>query len=331
MGKLNQFEREEIIRLLMQGKSQSSVAKMFEVSQPAIRKLWIKFKSTGTVVDMLRSGRPTKTTSKDRKRICLYAKRRPFSSSFDIQASFKNEINVSARTIRKILCDGGLYGRISAMKPFLTSINMKRRMAFCKSYSKFSLDQWKNIIFSDECRIMKYSAIRRYVRRPIGSRFKSRYILKYVRQTKLNIMVWGAIKGDGSRIIVRCPNRLNSSEYQNVLDQGLYQVYSPENIFMQDNATCHKSISTIQYLDRNNICMLSDWPARSPDLNIIENLWSLLKKNVGQRQSNSPDEFWKIIQEEWYKIPDNYIYSLYSSMSRRLGMVLSSHGDSIKY
>ena len=31
-----------------------------------------------------------------------------------------------------------------------------------------------------------------------------------------SIMVWGAIKGDGSRTIVKCPSKIHSMEYQNI-------------------------------------------------------------------------------------------------------------------
>ena len=83
-------------------------------------------------------------------------------------------------------------------------------------------------------------------------------------------MIWGAINGDGRKILIRCPDRLDSNKYQDVLNQGRPSIYSMENIFMQDGASCHTSKSTIEYLERNHIIYLSDWPSLSPDLNLIE-------------------------------------------------------------
>ena len=53
-------------------------------------------------------------------------------------------------------------------------------------------------------------------------------------------MVWIAIKGDGSRVIVRCPNKLNSMGYQYLLESGLFKLYGSDSVFLQDNALCHK-------------------------------------------------------------------------------------------
>ena len=84
--------------------------------------------------------------------------------------------------------------------------------------------------------------------------------------------MWRAIKGDGTRELVRCSNRLDSKEYQSVLSQGLFQVYDSLNIFMQDIATCHKSRCKMQFLEEEKLCIIDDWSPQSPDLNVIENL-----------------------------------------------------------
>jgi len=104
-------------------------------------------------------------------------------------------------------------------------------------------------------------------------------------------MVLGAIKADGSRVLIKCPITLNSSAYQLVLENGLAQLYDANNTFMQDNAPCNKSASTL-------VCLLSVWPSQSPDLNIIENLWAQLKRKVIERNSRNAEELWTFAKEE---------------------------------
>ena len=63
----------------------------------------------------------------------------------------------------------------------------------------------------------------------------------------------------------------NKNPCQDVLDCRLHQLYDPDCVFVLDNAPCHKSGITLEYLDMKGVCLLSDWPAQSPDINIIEN------------------------------------------------------------
>jgi transposase len=50
-----------------------------------------------------------------------------------------------------------------------------------------------------------------------------------------------------------------------------------------------------------------DWPSNSPDLNPIENLWSVLKRNVELRQPWNIGELESFMEEEWSKIPQNIL------------------------
>ena len=54
-----------------------------------------------------------------------------------------------------------------------------------------------------------------------------------------------------------------------------------------------------------NISTLS-WPAKSPDQNPVENLWSILARQVyaAGRQYSSKEELWNAVQECLSKIPE---------------------------
>jgi len=55
----------------------------------------------------------------------------------------------------------------------------------------------------------------------------------------------------------------------------------PENnwIFQDDNAPVHRARSVMEYRLKNKIKTLT-WPAQSPDLNIIKNVWQRLKRQL---------------------------------------------------
>ena len=52
-----------------------------------------------------------------------------------------------------------------------------------------------------------------------------------------------------------------------------------EIIFQDDNASCHRAKTVKTFLEERHIRSMS-WPANSPDVNPIENLWWKLKKMV---------------------------------------------------
>ena len=132
-------------------------------------------------------------------------------------------------------------------------------------------------------------------------------------------------------MLLRCPQILNSSSYQCILDDGLRDMYDREFVLMHDDAPCHRSHATELYWERKKICYISDWSPQLSDLNLIENMWSILKTNVTRKFPRTVDEVWKIAQEEWYRIDNGYIYNLYASIPRRLEVVIKMKGYHSKY
>ncbi len=99
-----------------------------------------------------------------------------------------------------------------------------------------------------------------------------------------------------------------------------YQQYFP-CIFQQDNAKPHSAHITKSWLRRKRVRVL-DWPACSPDLSPIENVWRILKRKMRQRRPRTVAHLKTCLQEEWDKITPETLYRLVSSVpKRRLSVV----------
>ena len=85
------------------------------------------------------------------------------------------------------------------------------------------------------------------------------------------------------------------------------------------------------FLDKTKICVLSDWPAQSPDLNIIEPLWADLKARVAKCRPTNIEALWKNSEEQWVMIPTFKIKNLYESMPRRIQEVIKNKGMNTRY
>jgi len=323
--------RHLIVDRMINGRSQRKVGRELNISQSTVNRIWIRYRKTGTTDNKPRSGRPKKTTERERRVFCRLSMNNPFSSPRQLinEVNFAN--NISLRSARRILCSQGIFGRIAARKPRLNKIQIRKRISFCKAYRKMSTYEWSKIMFTDEMRLELYGTRRAFVRRKIGTRFHNKYVCKTVKFGGKSLLVWGAIKEDGTRILLRCPPILNSAAYQCILDEGLQHIYGRDSVLMHDGAPCHRSFSTQTYLEKNKICCICDWPPQSPDLNVIENMWSVLKNNVSKRFPSSIDELWNFTKEEWYKIDVGYIKNLYASIPKRLDAVIKMKGQHSKY
>ncbi len=60
-------------------------------------------------------------------------------------------------------------------------------------------------------------------------------------------------------------------------------------IFQQDLAPARTAKSTKSWLNNHGVGVL-DWPANSPDLNPIENLWGIVKRKMRNKRPKNADE-----------------------------------------
>lgn len=127
-----------------------------------------------------------------------------------------------------------------------------------------------------------------------------------------------------------------ATDYQETLEHGLLPYISNDNnigcIFQQDNAPIHTARSTITWLEERNIEILP-WPALSPDLNPIENLWGILTRRVYKngKQFNTLNELKNAILNEWDQISLEEVRNLIMSMPNRIFSVILNSGAKTKY
>jgi hypothetical protein len=99
-------------------------------------------------------------------------------------------------------------------------------------------------------------------------------------------------------------------------------------VFQQDNCSVNVSRNTVQYLEDHNILLL-EWPSRSPDLNIVENVWpSMYHGGRAYRNIVEPE---LAIRDGYASIKDDFVLQLFASIPNRLIDVAERKGGIIDY
>ena len=125
-------------------------------------------------------------------------------------------------------------------------------------------------------------------------------------------------------------------DYQQMLTTHLFEfvdgVHEGDYVFQHDNASIHRARATKDFLEDLSIPTI-DWPALSPDLNPIENLWWIMARRVYKNacQYSSVGELKTAILAVWDEISVDLLARLTSSMFDRCIAVVRSEGNTITY
>ncbi len=241
----------------------------------------------------------------------------------------------SPRTIRRELNKMHLYGRVACKKPFLSKSHKKSRLEWAYKYVNYSEEQWNRVLWSDESRFKLFGSDGRcYVWRTVNSQLEEKNLSSTVKFGGGSIMVWGCF-GNGMVGNLKIVNEnLNTLGYIDLLSTNLLssvQKCGMESyIFQQDNAPCHKSKRTMEYILQNNVEIMK-WPPQSPDLNPIENVWGYMGIEKRNYHPKNKKDLELILMEIWNNIPSDFLQKLIKGMHTRCLEVIKAKGGHISY
>lgn len=216
-------------------------------------------------------------------------------------------------------------------QPALKPEHEAARLQWSKKYMDWTTE-WTNVIFTDE---KKFN-----LDGPDGFAYYW-HDLRKEKQFRFSrnfgggsIMVWAGFSMRGKTPIAKITTRMNSKKYIEMLEDILIpyseDVMDGDFVFQQDNAAIHVSRLSRAWFEEKNIELL-DWPARSPDLNPIENLWGIMARQVydGGRQFSTVQELEVAIKNTWREINVKTLETLVNSMPDRVFNVIHRHGKQL--
>ncbi|GFW07626.1 transposable element Tcb2 transposase [Trichonephila clavipes] len=309
---IDDFMRGRIIGKIEEGRKITDVAKEFDIAHSVVSRLWKSFKSTGMCSRRHEGGRVRSTTPAEDRYIVLSAKRNRRTTAQQVANQFLAAPGkqISRKTVARRLRGGGLYARRTIVCVPLTRQHRTASLQWCREHHNWTEQDWACVLFSDEKNIQE----------------KDRY-------PTCSIMVWAGIMINGrTRLHVVANGTMTGQRY---IDEVLLPhvrlfrgAVGDKFVFMDDNATCHRTLAVQDCLDSEGIQRLV-WPARSLDLNPIENVWDALGRQVAGRNypPTNKNTLIRALTEEWDKLPQQLLDNVVQSMVRRVKCCITLHVD----
>ncbi len=225
--------------------------------------------------------------------------------------------------------------RKRATKPFLNQRQRQKHLTWAVEKKNGTFAQWSKVLFSDESKFcISFGNQGPRVWRKSGEA-QNPCCLKSSVKFPQSVMIWAAMSSAGVGPLCFLKSTVNAAIYQEILEHFMLpsadKLYGDADfIFQQDLAPAHTAKGTKSWFNDHGVTVL-DWPANSPDLNPIENLWGIVKRKMRDTRPNNADDLKATVKETWASIPPQQCHKLITSMPRRIEAVIKAKGAPTKY
>lgn len=327
---LSAIEKQRILDLRNCGKTQRAIAGIIGRSQSVVK----NFLKSGieNYGKKKRSGRPCRFSSTVKRAVLRELSATGASSTALVR---RYNLNCDPSLVRKWAAESKRFKYQKCLsKPVLKTQHKVNRLKFAEKYVTKG-DFWQHVIFSDEkkfnldgpdgCKYYWHDL--RFDRKIMSRRIKGGG----------SVMVWAGICASLKTELAFIDGRMTAVSYQAMLHDYLLPFITlseDENIiFQQDNAPIHVAATTKQWFQDFGIQLL-EWPAVSPDLNPIENVWGILTKKLYDQEKpeiKNVNELKQRLRSTWAEISTDTLKELIDSMPKRLIEVIKNKGNWTKY
>ncbi len=332
---MSQDLRKKIISLHKKGEGYKKISKALLSSQNTVAKVVQTFKKDGTATISQRcSGRPWKLTPRQERLLMRRVEENRHASSLQLSKEVESQtgVTISRDTIRCTLQRNGMHGCRPRKKPLLKPRHKKSPPRVCQGPC---WQRWRLLgLWSDETKINVFGTDGfKTVWRRKGEEYKGKCMVPTVKHGGGSVLMRGFMSAAGVGELHFIDGIINSQMYCSILKEKMLpslRALGRRALFQHDNDPKHTSKATVGFLKKNRVKVIQ-WPSMSPDLNPIEHLWGILKRQVEHHSPSNIQSLKEVILEEWKKIDLAKCRQLVHSMPRRLGAVIKNHGSHTKY
>lgn len=247
-----------------------------------------------------------------------------YATTKDVQDWFReHRSNNPIPSIATLRRDAKALNYVNYVRPKVPfrKVQKARRVKFCKKAEYSNPAFVKRMLFSDEHTVttndnssrtqwVKRSARGGDARRNLHPRsVRSKY-------NTVNSMFWAMIGynykseiiwlefDDGSGTGKTTCSLTKDRYVQHILTKVEGKLKQRRVIFMQDGAPSHSAKTTKEWLRARKITFIEDWPANSPDLNPIEDVWAEVNRRLAKKGcARDKAQLKQMVEEVWREYP----------------------------
>ena len=185
------------------------------------------------------------------------------------------------------------------------------RLDWANQHTQHNLRFWRRIHWSDEFTFMLHQVDGRLrVWRLRGKRYNPDCVLETASSGRVSVAVWGCVSFHCKLPLVDLHGNMTAARYR---DEVLVPWLEPHMdghaladrpIFQQDKAPPNTARLAIAFLPNSPVDVLP-WPSMSPDMNIIEHVWSHIASqiNMMEHMPATAHDLRQCIHAIWRDIP----------------------------
>lgn len=158
---------------------------------------------------------------------------------------------------------------------------------------------------------------------------------------RISLNFWGFIGVDGVGELREIAGRFNAIQYVDVLDTTFYPAVRrmlpveryPVINLVHDNNPIHRARIVTDWFARHPDINVIPHPAKSPDLNPIENIWGIMVRRRRSGEVRTVPALRELVHQTWERLRTRpqLVANCVNSMPTRLRKVIAANGYWTKY
>ncbi len=312
----------KIVEYFKNNVPQRQVAKALQISSSTVHTIIKRFKETGEISVRKGQGQRPLLDARGLRALRRHCITHLHDSVIDITkwAQEYSQKPLSVNTMRHAICRCQLKLYHAKRKPYVNMVQKRRCVLWAKAPLKWTVSKWKSVLWSDESKfdILFGNQGHRVLRAKEEGDLPACYQRSVPKPA--SVMVWQCISAYSMGSLHVLEGTMNAERYIKVLEQHMLPsrrclFQGRPCVFQQDNAKPHTAAITTAWLCSRRVRVLN-WPAYSPDLSPIENIWCIIKRKIRQRWPQTLQQLETYIRQEWGQIPTPKLQKHITSMPK---------------